>query len=153
GNNYGVLIAGQGATGNVVAGNAIGTDVKGTVPIRNAKDGILITQGASNNTIGGTVDGAGNIIAYNAANGITIISETPNHILSNRIFANNLLGIDLGGDGITANHASPAAGPNNFQNFPVLTSIVAGALSSTIRGTIQGAPLTSFLVQFFSNSV
>jgi hypothetical protein len=153
GNNYGVVISGAGASGNLLEGNSIGTDLTGAVPVRNAIDGVLITLIASNNTIGGTVAGAGNIIAYNAGNGVNLLSGTGNSVLSNRIFSNTLLGIDLGGDGVTQNHPTPGGGPNNLQNYPVLTSIIAGALSSTVHGTLQSAPGTSFLIQFYSNSV
>ena len=49
----GVLITGL-ATGNVVEGNLIGTNALGTAAIGNGNDGVDITSGASNNTIGGT---------------------------------------------------------------------------------------------------
>ena len=53
GNFFGVVIDGAGATGNVVQGSLIGTDVTGTNTVRNVRDGIHISQGASNNLIGG----------------------------------------------------------------------------------------------------
>src|SRR5262249_2441120 len=43
---------------NVVEGNYIGLDVTGTVDLGNAAQGVAIFNGASNNTIGGTVAGA-----------------------------------------------------------------------------------------------
>jgi hypothetical protein len=149
GNNYGIVLTGVGARGNLIEGNAIGTSLSGTVPVRNAIDGVLITQGASNNTIGGAVQGTGNTIADNVGNGVNVVSGTGNSILSNKIFGNNLLGISIAGDTAT----SGGAGPNDLQSYPVLSSIVAGTLSSTVRGTLQSAAGTSFLIQFFSNSV
>lgn len=53
----GVEIIGQNATGNVVEGNYIGTDVTGKVALSNAQAGIVAYS--SGNTIGGTVAGAG----------------------------------------------------------------------------------------------
>ena len=61
---YGVFITGSLATGNVVAGNYVGTDLDGAVPQGNSFNGILLDSGASNNTIGGTtVEARGNLIA------------------------------------------------------------------------------------------
>src|SRR5262249_20508304 len=53
-------------TGVVVEGNFIGTDVHGA-PLGNGYGGIHIGCNASNNTIGGTAPGAGNVIANNGA--------------------------------------------------------------------------------------
>src|SRR5262249_41018958 len=117
GNNWGVRLTGATAIENVVAGNFIGTDLSGTVAVRNAIDGVLLTRGARNNTSGGTPAGAGNAIAFNVGNGVNLLdvpnvrSETGNAIESNRIYGNNLLGIDLGGDGVTTNHPNGGAGP------------------------------------------
>ena len=112
GNNWGVRLGGGNATGNLVLGNSIGTDRAGVVPVRNAIDGVLITAGASNNSIGGIAPGAGNAIAYNVGNGVNVLSGTGNAILTNKIYGNNLLGIDLAGDGVTPNHPNGGAGPN-----------------------------------------
>src|SRR5262249_6784497 len=60
-------------------------------------------------------------------------------ILGNRIFSNGALGIDLGADGVTPNHAGAIAGPNNLQNFPVLTAASVGA-STAIGGTLNSLP-------------
>src|SRR5262249_17357419 len=48
-------------TGNLVQGNYIGTNVAGTAALANA-NGVLIASDASNNTLGGTTAGAGNLI-------------------------------------------------------------------------------------------
>src|SRR5207249_4465804 len=52
-NTYGLVLNGTGTSGNVVLGNAIGTDRTGTAALGNANDGVLIFQGATANTIGG----------------------------------------------------------------------------------------------------
>ncbi len=62
----GVLISDAGTSGNVVLGNFVGTDSKGSINLGNTVDGVQIAKGASANTIGGTVTGSGNAIAFNA---------------------------------------------------------------------------------------
>src|SRR5262249_28113554 len=49
--------------GNVIQGNFIGTDVTGAHALGNQGVGVVVNDDA--NTIGGTVAGAGNIIAFN----------------------------------------------------------------------------------------
>jgi hypothetical protein len=157
--NFGVWISGAGATGVLVEGNKIGTDASGwTDALGNSLDGIRIDSGASNNTIGGTVAGAGNIIAFNAGNGVTVGDDasdasTGNAILGNAIYANSQLGIDLGNDGVTLNDSSGHTGPNLFQDFPVLSSAILANGSTTITGTLSASPDTTYRVEFFSNVV
>ncbi|MCA9203155.1 MAG: hypothetical protein KDA59_08920, partial [Planctomycetales bacterium] len=67
--NDGVYITGASATGNVIQGNYIGTDVTGTVALGNGRYGIQVSGGADGNTIGGSASGAGNLISGNASSG------------------------------------------------------------------------------------
>ena len=71
--NAGVEI--DGANGNVVEGDYIGTDWTGTVAIGNGT-GVEIDTSASGNTIGGVTStpgtGAGNVISGNTDNGVVI---------------------------------------------------------------------------------
>jgi len=63
------------------------------------------------------------------------------------------LGIDLETDGVTANDNCDAdAGSNNIQNFPVITSAVTGATTTTISGTLNSTAATQFRIEFFSNT-
>src|SRR5205085_3715314 len=62
---------------------------------KNLFDGVTISDGASNNTIGGTPAGAGNTIAangndieYHSIAGVAVIAGTGNAILGNSIFSN-----------------------------------------------------------------
>lgn len=70
-NSSGIRIAVAGATGNLVQGNFIGTDVTGLTALGN-RDGIVV-NGAPNNTFGGTIDGAGNLISGNLVSGVVIV--------------------------------------------------------------------------------
>src|SRR5215471_1864274 len=60
--NSGIGIGGPSATNNVIEGNYIGTDVTGTISIGNSV-GIYVIQACSNNTIGGSMPGSGNLIS------------------------------------------------------------------------------------------
>jgi len=52
---------------------------------------------------------------------------------------------------VTANDDGDGdSGPNNLQNFPVLTSATIG--STTIEGTLNSTPDTEFRLEFFANS-
>ena len=148
----GVIIFSQGATGNIIRGNSIGTDITGAVGLANSSGGVLISGGASDNTIGGTADAAGNTITFNSGDGVRVVSGTGDVILGNRIFSNSGLGIDLGTNGVTPNDTGDAdTGANNLQNFPVLTSATRDA-STTIGGTLNSTANTEFRIEFFSNA-
>ena len=137
--NAGVWITDPGTNNNIVTGNDVGTDATGTVAIGNGWSGVGVVAGAQNNIIG-TV-GAGNVIAFNGFNGngngeagVTIgnnpadVNTVGNSIQGNSIFGNAVLGIDLGNDGVSENTpGGPHSGPNNLQNFPVLTSAVTAS--------------------------
>ncbi|WP_148596529.1 Ig-like domain-containing protein [Aquisphaera giovannonii] len=165
GRNAGNVISGNGGAGLIldygsstalIQGNFIGSDASGLRPVGNAGDGIVIQGLDSNgNTIGGTAKGAGNVIAYNGGAGVGIPSgsdATGNAILSNAIFANVGLGIDLGDDGVTANTpGGPHDGPNLLQNAPVLLVAASRSNQVAIKGTLSSAPNATFTIQFFAN--
>jgi len=148
GNNlYGIQFFG--AEGNVVQGNYIGTDLNGTAGLGNSSHGVVIDS--SNNTIGGTTVGAANIVAFNGGDGVLVgcCTGAGNAIQSNAIFSNTGLGIGLLSDGVTPNDpCDPDGGSNNLQNFPLLTS----ASTTSIQGTLNSTPNTTFTIQFFANA-
>ncbi len=76
--NQGVWITGSAASGNVVEGNKIGTDISGTIALGNADNGVAIDSGASDNTVGGTAAGAGNLISGNQEYGVFIADQGTN---------------------------------------------------------------------------
>jgi hypothetical protein len=71
----------------------------------------------------------------------------PNVFLSNSIYSNDSLGIDIGNDGVT-----PIDRSDNVQDYPVLTSVVSSAGHTTIQRTLEGAPSTGYHLEFFSNT-
>jgi len=146
----GVILKGATTSNNVVQGNTIGTDVSGTLDLGNRMHGIFI-EDAPNNTIGGTAAGAGNLIAYNDLTGINVTTASGNRLSSNSIFANDGMGIDLGGDGVTVNDANDAdTGANNLQNFPILTGATVSGNTINIAGLVNSSASTTFRLEFFA---
>ncbi len=145
----------DGRTGNVILGNYIGTDLTGTLALGNSSDGILINN-ASNNTIGGTAAGAGNVIAHNAAVGVNLLGSggTGNRIQGNSIYSNGSLGIDLDGDGVTTNDGGDSdTGSNNLQNYPTLTAARTDDFGTiSVSGTLNSMASATFRVEFFASS-
>jgi parallel beta-helix repeat protein len=128
----GIVLWGDGTSGNVITGNKIGVAADGVTPVGNGAAGIWIASGSFDNRIGGSLPGDGNIIANNATDaGIAIFDAASdgNRISHNSIYDNYYLGIDLGHDGVTCNSPSED-GPNNFFPCPVIntatTSLVSG---------------------------
>ncbi|HEY0725101.1 MAG TPA: hypothetical protein VGD41_14110, partial [Pyrinomonadaceae bacterium] len=160
--NSGVIL-GQDTFGNLIQGNIIGADITGTQPLANIPGGITIN--GHDNAVGGTATNARNIIAFNgggtpmcnASNaGVWVHNSGAinNAILGNSIFSNAGLGIDLEFDGdpncIDPNdNCDGDTGPNNLQNYPVLTSAISGGGSTNIQGSLNSAPNTTFRVEFF----
>ena len=159
GNFNNVQISGAGATGNVVQGNLIGTDVTGVAGLDFFGTGILLT-GGSGTTIGGPA-GSGNIIAFNGANGGVAITaaSTGNNIFGNSIFANEGIGINLVGGtedaatGVTANDFPDSdVGANNLQNYPVIDEIAVNGEERTAAGSLASNPNTAYVLNFYSNA-
>ena len=112
-------------SGTLIEGNFIGTALNGTDPLGNGGAGVQINE-ASDNSVGGLATGAGNRIANNGDNGITVLSGTGNQILGNRVFDNAGLGIDIDNAGVTGNDTGdPDAGANQRQNYPVIDGLPA----------------------------
>ena len=156
GNQIGISVGGTGSTGNKINGNFIGTDFTGNLDVGNDRWGVLIYAGASNNTIGGTGLGDRNIIAGNDLSGISLenvpTNGTGNKVLTNSIFNNSGLGIDLGAVGVTANDLLDTdTGPNNLQNYPVLSCAVSSNGTTRIQGTLNSLVNTQFRIEFFVN--
>ena len=139
-------------TGSAILGNFIGVDVGGVAALGNGDGGVRVED--DDVKVGGLEAGAGNIIAFNGNDGVGIRTSTGTAVLGNRIFSNGDLGIDLDFDSVTANDAGDAdAGPNNLQNFPVLTSAVTGGGTGvTVAGTLDSAATSAFRVEFFANA-
>jgi hypothetical protein len=91
---YGIRIEGLEAIDNKVIGNFIGTDATGTADLGNL-GGIRISVGAANNTIGGTMPGARNVISGNDA-GSGVFLQNGNTGNGNLVIG-NFIGTDITG--------------------------------------------------------
>jgi hypothetical protein len=150
GNYYGVCLADPNTSGNVVEGNFIGTDHTGTNGVGNF-DNVALQNNATGNFIGGVSAGAGNVIAFATGNGVVLYQAgtTNNSIRGNSIFSNNYLGIDLNGDGVTPNHTGFLAGPNDLQNYPVITNAYGYAATTIVSGSLNSTAGQSFFIDVY----
>jgi titin len=151
-NTYaGVAITDAGTNANLVAGNYIGTDYTGTSPLANLENGIFLANGAQGNSVGGSAVLA-NVIANNAWAGVAVTDNatTGNSIRANSIYADGGLGIDLGLKGVQIDHVGTTTGPNNLQNYPVITTATPGA-STAVGGTLYALPSTAYTLDFYAN--
>jgi len=183
-NGHGILyiggspFGGSASTGMVVQGNYIGTNLNGEVHSGLGNPGAAIFMGADvqGALIGGISAGSGNVIAGNGG-GVFVMTVASfqainNSILGNSIYSNSgaplsSLGIDLGTDntadfapdvdvGVTSNDTGdPDSGPNNYLNFPVISSVTSTNGTATITYSLDindsetGA--TGYRVEFFAN--
>jgi len=112
----GIFVAGSSVT---VQGNLVGLNAAGTATLPNGggqsafDSGIDLRSGA-NHLI------EGNQIVGNQGHGVRVTSQA-SRILANRIQDNLWLGIDLGGDGVTANDGTTSSGSNAGMDHPVIT--------------------------------
>ena len=121
---------------DLILGNRIGTDATGTVATPNAGGGIVLTGVTQNNTIGGDVAGAGNLIAGGEFRaGIAILGGSA----AGNLVVGNLIGPDVTGTKLLVDaQGSPVSG--NLAGV----ALDQGATGNTIGGTtVAGRNLLS----------
>jgi trimeric autotransporter adhesin len=120
GNGIGIY----GANDNQIAMNEIGTDSSGTIALGNANNGILITNGAARNLIGGQATGGndptgnvfvrppqGNLISGNRGDGVLITNGATQNVLSG-----NFVGTSASGNSALGNRQDGVAVVNANAN-------------------------------------
>jgi titin len=152
----GIWFEGNGTTGNTVNGNLIGTDVSGTVALGNLDTGIVLLSGPSDNIIGGTTPGAGNLVSGNEGVGILLddIGTNANQIQGNYIGTDvsgtealgNLLSgivIDFGASNNVIGGTEPGAGNlisgNDYSGIHIQNS---GTTGNQILGNFIGTDIS-----------
>src|SRR5262249_17817521 len=141
-NFAGILIA-QGI-GNQVLGNFIGTDPTGTSALGNFV-GVQI-DGGSNNVVGGTAAGAGNLVSGNS-DGVLIRGSSGNSGQGNKIGTvvtgtaalGNFEGVEISG-GSNNTIGGPAAGAGNLisANRDDGVRILPGSSGNLVQGNLIG---------------
>jgi hypothetical protein len=121
GNGFDGLVIDTGNSGVVVQGNFIGTNAAGTSAVANVANGVEVNS--SNNTIGGTVIGARNVIS---GNGQGILIDTGN---SGVAVQSNYIGTNAAGTSAVAN--------NNGIEVAASNNTLGGATSQA-RNVISG---------------
>ena len=170
---YGTGVLTRFGTGVFVLQNRIGLGADGVSNLPNQVWGIGLASGGNfvhNNTItassqaGVMLTGAtaqdnlvtDNTIEQNPGVGIGLITTagSGNNLVPNVFRQNGGLSIDLNfGDGPTANDvADTDAGPNDLQNFPVITGAVPSGSTTIVNGFLNSTPSSTFILRVFQNS-
>jgi hypothetical protein len=150
--NYGIGVYNNGA---VIQGNLIGADASGTLPLPNGGTAGIWVDG-SNTTIGGIQPGEGNVIAYSGTTAalqiFVLASAAGTRVRGNSIHDNPGLALSLDGSGtpLANDPCDVDSGNNNFQNFPVLSSVTYGA-TTTVAGVLNSTANTTFDIDIYAN--
>lgn len=151
---------------NIVKGNIIGSDAGLTLVRPNGWNGIELessfTFSVSNNFFGTDHDLVNdeverNIIVNNAGNGIQVLAPTGggaitgNKFSGNRIYNNDMLGIDLQSivefGGVTINDDGDGdTGPNDLFNAPVITSVQIDGSDLVVEGFTSPGSIVEFYI-------
>ena len=106
-------------------------------------------------TIGGTAAGDGNVIAYNGTRGFSLFSTSTTIRSFPTRSTTTATWESTSATARRANHPNEQGftlpAPNDYQNYPVLTSATSTANSTEVIGTLNAAASTTYLIQFFAN--
>gem|GEM_PF-1178345 len=130
GNINGIPVEGE-ASGNLVQGNYIGTNAVGSARLPNKGEGVYVFV-ATNNTIGGTLAAARNLISGNFNDGVRLQGAPEN------LVQGNLIGTDVTG---TINLGNSLAGVfiTGVSEQPSLSAFSAFSAAPIVGGTVTGA--------------
>jgi hypothetical protein len=161
---HGVAIRGTTSapgSNNVIAGNFIGTSDSGAAPLGNAQDGVFLSAGASENTIGGSLAGAGNLISANLADGVELFAgAAANQVLGNLIGTDATGSFALGNSnvGVAINNAvdnsiggltaTPGRGAGNVISGNHSSGVLisgSGSVGNQVSGNLIGTDVTGSL--------
>jgi hypothetical protein len=135
-------IAIQGSSRDQVVANFIGTDKEGVLDRGNGGNGILLANGATDNTIGGTTPSAvqysglppdGNVISGNGGNGVLLTNGAEHNTL-----AGNFIGTDLDGTRRLGNVLDGVAILNGANNNALLGTTIADQTPFIFYNVLSG---------------
>src|SRR6266542_3348043 len=132
----GIWVVVNGASGNQIQGNLIGTNATGTVALPNAARGVDLDPGATNTLVGGTTAAARNVISGNSLDGVLIQSSTA----TNNLVQGNFIGTDVSGTAALGN------GQLGIFIFASPNNTIGGTMSSA-RNVISGNASVGIQIQ------
>ena len=108
GNNFdGIVLNGSSTSGNVIAGNFIGTDVTGAAALGGNHYGILIIEGANSNRVGTNADGVSDTLERNVVSGnLAFAIKISDPGSDSNVVAGNYLGVNAAGTASVGNAGS-----------------------------------------------
>lgn len=121
-------------SGNRIIGNYVGLNVGGNAGLGNGSNGVVILTGA-NNSIGGTVAGARNVISANGAPGVALGGTS---LTDGNLVQGNYIGTNAAGNAALGNVGGMLIGGVLLRDQPYLQSIVL-AVNNLIGGTTAAA--------------
>ena len=138
---------GAAAPGTQIIGNAIGFRSPPNT-VGNGLSGIHLGF-ATNTIIGGDTQDATNLISQNGRNGVSVSPARTTRSTATKASATTRSSAST--SATTASRrmtqATAILGPNNLQNFPVLTGVVGG-----VTGTLNSTPGSGFLIEYYGNA-
>jgi hypothetical protein len=151
----GTGIAGNNVTGNHGSGVVIdgittgGTALMANVIGSNSGNGVTVGGGVTSARIGDTDRAFRNHILGNGAAGVRVSASSSARVLINDYSANNALGVDLAGAGVTPNNLGdgPVDGVQT-QNFPVLAEARLRNATLHLAGVLRTQPRLQVRIHF-----
>lgn len=144
--NQGAGVAVLGSSHNRIQGNYIGTDYTGAVDVGNRGSGVVVTNQARYNLLGGNglavTYGAmpidGNLISGNDGSGVLIIGGSSFNTLSGNFIGTTIAGtvaLGNGGDGVTIASANYNSLIGTYRNQPpfVFYNVISGNHGNGVR--------------------
>ncbi len=122
---------------NRIQGNYIGVDASGILPRGNYRQGVLLSEKAESNTIGGDDHRMGNVITYNGLSGVHLVG-TANRVMRNLIgvgadgstpLGNQKHGVRITGDG-------NVVGPDNLLAHNQLSGILINGNNNVVQDNL-----------------
>jgi hypothetical protein len=161
----GIVLSTSEAAHMNIKGNRIGVKGDSVTPLPNGGAGVLLTQGAFDNTIGGEFNaGEQNVIAYNggAGVGLTVSAGVDNYIDPNHMYSNVGLGADLKNDGqplpndagdLDGGNDGGSEHTNRLMNYPIVTNATydKDLHKLTVDATLDTVPGHYYNMFFFWN--
>lgn len=145
--DYGISL--RDANANRIEGNVIGTNAAQSQVFGAGYAGVFLYR-ANGNSIGGSADGAGNVIRGADAFGVYDTLGRANAIQRNSVSGSGLAGIELDPFGPSANDIGDIDhGPNEGQNRPIVLQATALGGNVAIGGGLHSRPGESYRIELF----